>query len=89
MRVDINGYCTSGPGTVRLMLTPGIGLNLHKSMCEKVITFTFQWLLWRVSLTVQWYRNEYVEALREDYTRVVNKLGDQLDTGMAIYKRTE
>lgn len=84
MRVDIHGYCTSGAGTIRLLLIPGIGLNLHRSSSEKVITFMFQWLSWCVSLTVQWYRNEYVEALREDYTRVVNELGDQLDTGMGI-----
>ncbi len=84
MRVDINGYCTSGPGTIRLMLIPGIRLNLHKSTCEKVITFALQWLSWSVSLTVQWYRNEYVEDLRRDYTRVVKELGESLDTGIGI-----
>jgi len=84
MRVDVNGRCTSGAGTIRLQLIPGVGLNLHRSSSEKVITLTFQWLTWCVSLTVQWYRNGYVEALRKDYARVCRKLGDALDTGMEL-----
>lgn len=66
MRFDVDFISNIDSSTLRFILLPCVELHLHRSTCENVISFGFKFILWGITFTMQWYRNDYVEKIRNE-----------------------
>ena len=82
MRFDVDFISNIDSNTLRFVLLPCVELHLHRSTCENVISFGVQFILWGITFTMQWYRNDYVEKLRNEDDRLQDRL--DAETGIKI-----